>query len=564
MKVSLPEPMASPIDHFIDASLRRVGLDPVPRADGVTLARRLSFDLVGLPPSIESVEALASGDAKAYERQVDAYLESAHFGERLAMMWLDLVRYADSVGYHGDQPLSISPYRDYVINSFNANKSFDRFTIEQIAGDLLANATTEQLIASGYNRLGMMSAEGGIQDKEYRAKYAAERVRNLSGAWLGMTLGCCECHDHKYDPFSTREFYSMEAFFADIDEFGFYPAAYPKGDWGPSMAVPTMEQQVDLARLEASIKSLEAKLQTSTPELVAEQMAWEKSVAGTAEWVTIKPITATAASGTTLEVKDDFSILAKGNSPDTDTYIVTARLPISGVTAIRVEAIPDDSLPHRGPGRAENGNFVLTELSIVYRSEPQGKAQPIALDKPSATHEQTTLADANPYKAWNVASVIDGDAKGPTWGWAVLPEVGASQHAVFETVLDVHPSTESVTTFTLAQNLDNPRHTLGRFRISVTSSPRPVRAAGSGLPTLMRAILAIAPEQRTPEQSNAMASYYRSIAPSLGATRQQKADLESQRNKLASKVRTTLVTRSVAPRTIRVLARGNWMDDTGR
>ena len=200
---------------------------------------------------------------------VDRLLDSPHFGERLAMFWLDLVRYADSVGYHGDQPLSVSPFRDFVIKSFNENKPFDQFTIEQLAGDLLSNATSEQRIGSGYNRLGMMSAEGGAEDKGVPREVRRGTCAEFGGAFLGITLGCCECHDHKYDPLMTREFYGMEAFFADISEYGFYSGG-GAGNWGPSVAVPTFDEQVDLAGLEAGIAATQQTLATATPELDAE------------------------------------------------------------------------------------------------------------------------------------------------------------------------------------------------------------------------------------------------------------------------------------------------------
>ena len=207
------------IDRFILARLEREGLRPAPDADRVTLARRLSFDLVGLPPSPEEVDAfLADGAPSACERLVDRLLSSQHFGERMAIFWLDLVRYADTVGYHGDQDHNASPYRDYVIDAFNQNLPFDRFTREQLAGDLVPDSGSDQKIASAYNRLLQTSHEGGVQPKEYLAIYAADRVRNLSAVWLGATLGCAQCHDHKYDPFTMKDFYSLAAFFADLDE----------------------------------------------------------------------------------------------------------------------------------------------------------------------------------------------------------------------------------------------------------------------------------------------------------------------------------------------------------
>ncbi|HEY8504905.1 MAG TPA: PSD1 and planctomycete cytochrome C domain-containing protein [Gemmataceae bacterium] len=209
----------NPIDRFVAAGHERHGLTPAPGADRRTLIRRLSFDLTGLPPSPAEVDAFARDtDPKAYEKLVERLLASEHFGERMAMYWLDLVRYTDTGGYHSDNHRDVAPYRDYVIDAFNANKPFDRFTLEQIAGDLLPQGGRAALVASGYNRLLQTTEEGGAQPKEYTAKYFADRVRNASSVWLGTTLGCAECHDHKYDPFTQKDFYSFGAFFADVKE----------------------------------------------------------------------------------------------------------------------------------------------------------------------------------------------------------------------------------------------------------------------------------------------------------------------------------------------------------
>jgi hypothetical protein len=211
------------IDSFIDAALRAQRLAPSPPADPITLLRRVHADLTGLPPAVAEVDAyLADREPGAFERVVERLLASPHYGERMAIDWLDVARYADTVGYHGDQEQHIQPYRDWVIASFNRNLPFDRFTIEQLAGDLLPDATVEQRVASGFNRLNMTTEEGGAQPGEYLAKYAADRVRATSTAWLGMTLGCAECHDHKYDPFTAQDFYRFAAFFADLDEVGVY------------------------------------------------------------------------------------------------------------------------------------------------------------------------------------------------------------------------------------------------------------------------------------------------------------------------------------------------------
>lgn len=207
------------VDRFILRRLESAGLQPSADADRITLARRLYFDLTGLPPTPEQIDRFVdSTSARAYEELVDQLLASRHYGERMAMYWLDLVRYADSVGYHGDQEHAITPYRDYVIKAFNDNMPFDQFTVEQLAGDLLPNATVDQKIASGYNRVLQTSHEGGVQVQEYLKKYDADRVRNVSVVWMGATMGCAECHDHKFDPYTQKDFYSLAAFFADVDD----------------------------------------------------------------------------------------------------------------------------------------------------------------------------------------------------------------------------------------------------------------------------------------------------------------------------------------------------------
>ena len=216
------------IDHFSLSHYEQEEATPAPYADPVTLIRRLHFDLTGLPPKSETVNKFAQNPSpKAYSELVNQLLQSKHFGERMAIYWLDLVRYADTVGYHGDQPHNISPYRDWVINAFNQNMPFDQFTREQLAGDLLPNSTTQQKVASGYNRLLQTTHEGGLQIKEYDAIYAADRVRNVSEVWMGATVGCAQCHDHKYDPYTIKDHYAMAAFFADIGDRGFTGNSLP-------------------------------------------------------------------------------------------------------------------------------------------------------------------------------------------------------------------------------------------------------------------------------------------------------------------------------------------------
>jgi len=264
-----PPTAAQPIDQFIRAKLAEHDLTPSAPADKITLVRRLYFDLIGLPPTPEQVAAFVNDeDPAVYERTVDALLASPHYGERMALAWLDLVRYADTTGIHGDNHRDVTPYRDYIIRAFNSNMPVDRFAIEQLAGDLLPNATLEQKVASGYNRMNMTTTEGGAQAKEYIAKYSADRVRNASTVWLGATLGCAECHDHKFDPFTTKDFYRFAAFFADVQE---QAVALP----GPAFPVPTPAQAVEFRRLSEQVAALKKVLDTQAPEIAAAQAQWE-------------------------------------------------------------------------------------------------------------------------------------------------------------------------------------------------------------------------------------------------------------------------------------------------
>ncbi len=260
-KTSLPKGV-HPIDHFIGTRLDTEGLSPSPPAELHTLLRRLSFDLTGLPPTQHEVAVFKKEAATdlpgALEEAVDRLLESPRYGERMAVFWLDLVRYADSIGYHSDNPMDVYPYREWVIEAFNANQRFDAFTRWQIAGDLLPNATTEQKVASGYNRLLQTTAEGGAQAKEYLAIYAADRVRSISGAWLGSTLGCAQCHDHKYDPYTAKDFYSMAAFFADVKEKGV-------GGRDGYISVASGNYKKRSAELDAKIARLSKEARTGTP-----------------------------------------------------------------------------------------------------------------------------------------------------------------------------------------------------------------------------------------------------------------------------------------------------------
>lgn len=527
------------VDRFILARLNERGLKPAPEADRVTLIRRLSFDLVGLPPTPQQVDAFVRDTSpNAYEKQVDRLLNSPQFGERMAMYWLDLVRYADTNGIHGDNHRDVSLYRDYVINAFNANKPFDRFTVEQLAGDLLPNPTDELKIASGYNRLLMTTREGGAQAKEYLAKYAADRVRSASSVWMAATMLCAECHDHKYDPFTMKDFYSLAAFFADLKETAV-------GRQAPTR-FPTQPQSAQIRELEGQITSVGKRLATQTPELDAAQVRWERSLKDRQiDWFVLRPINAVSKQGATLQTESDGTIHASGANPDKDEYTLTIGTMLKGITALRLEVLPEKRLPNGGPGRGSNGNFVLKEIKL------QAGGKPIAWSTASATHSQ---------KGFPIVGAVDGK---PNTGWGILEQPGRENHAVFETKADVGDGVETILTITLVQNHGG-RHTIGRFRIAATTDRRPIRADGvDAFPKNISAILAIASEKRTASQKQALAAHYRTIAPSLEPARKELARLKKRKSGVENAAPTMLVSLTTKPRTMRILPRGNWLDDSG-
>ncbi len=527
------------IDRFIAARHARHRAEPSPEADRRTLIRRLSFDLIGLTPAAEEIDAfIADRSADAYECLVDRLLASPHYGERMAMVWLDLVRYADTNGLHSDNHRDVYLYRDYVISVFNENVPFDRFTIEQLAGDLLEGSSQRQKVASGYNRMNMTTREGGAQPKEYRAKYAADRVRNVSGVWLGSTMGCCECHDHKFDPFTMRDFYSLAAFFADLEETAV-------GVQRPT-PIPTTEQTAELARFDERIAAATEQYQSRTAELTAAKEQWERQLKQrTNEWTVLRPHAAESAEGATLEILEDGSVRVSGNNPDRDTYVLDITATLDGVTAIRLEVLPDDALPRRGPGRANNGNFVLTEF-VVSTGEDQ-----VPWSAATASHSQD---------GWSVDAAVDGK---PETGWAILNQTGKANTAVFETKENLVTDADTSVSITLQFN-HGTRHTLGRFRLSTTTAGRPVRAPGAdGLPPEVAGILDIASEDRSPDQENKVWEHFRKVAKELQPQRNELAALRKKRDVVNKSIPTSLVSKAIEPRVMRVLPRGNWLDDSG-
>ena len=545
------------IDFLVRAKLKKEGLQPSAQADRRTLIRRLYFDLVGLPPSPEEVETFEkNADPAAYDLLVEKLLASPHYGERMAIPWLDVVRFADTIGYHSDNPRNIWPYRDYVIQSFNANKPFDQFTREQIAGDLLPNSTQEDKVGSAFNRLLLSTEEGGAQPKDYEARMLTDRVRAIGTVWLGQTIGCAQCHDHKFDPIKSRDFYSMGAFFADIKE----PIIGRRED---GMMVPSKKQKAELANLEQKISDLQKNFDSPHPELKSEFANWQHeqltAIARESLWETIAPVKAESSEGAKLELLADGSILAKGKKPDTDTYNLEFKHSFNSAVALRLEVLPDKSLPSNGPGRAGNGNFVLSEV-LATIVDGKGNSREVQFSSARADIEQTFAAEDHPDQKWSAASVVDPKARGKQYGWAILPGAGQAHQLVLrpDSPFDLKSGEKLI--LELKQLHGYGSHTIGRFRVALTSSAAAADQPPGTAPT-RELIEEFA--SANPDKSDKLFAAFKSTTPALADIRNALADAKKSKSDLEASIPRCLVSISDKPRTVRILPRGNFLVETG-
>ncbi len=556
--VKARERVRNPIDAFILAPLEARGIEPSPEADRRTLIRRLGLDLIGLPPSPEEVDRfVADTDEGAYERLVDHLLESPRYGERMAIPWLDLVRFTDTVGYHGDQNQRIFPYRDYVIDAFNANKPFDQFTIEQLAGDLLPAPTTEQLVATGFNRLNMMTREGGAQPKEYLAKYAADRVRTVAVTWLGSTLGCAECHDHKYDPFTTRDFYRLGAFFADVKQWGVYndygytPNPELKGwtndyPFPPEIAVesPWLKRRRD--QLTARIDEIEAASVAELrgdPAAVRDLEAWTRSTARFLEEHPDGWQVARVHVDVPVEPQDDGSVVLSGTVRKGDAQQITYAPGPGWVASIRLEILPHAS--HQGMITRNGADTANLALSASVRTRG-GKLRPLAFGFAEADLKEP---------------VFDSGAEkvGVRGGWRTSRRhVRQRQTAVWRLArplrIEEGDNTEIVVT------LRNDAAGCIRLSVSPLINDDPYRIDIS--PVLIASV------ETTPDSRSADDEARLATACILGTGRNAAALAEIQalwNDVLACHDGRafTMVTVRAEPLPSRVLPRGNWQDESG-
>lgn len=457
----------NPIDHFVLARLEEENLQPAPEADRASLIRRLAFDLTGLPPTPEEVRAFQLDNSpRAYEKLVERLLASPHYGEHMARFWLDAARYGDTHGLHLDNERSIWPYRDWVINAFNRDMPFDQFTVEQLAGDLLPNRTLEQQIATGFNRCNVTTSEGGSIDAEYLVRYAVDRVETTSTVWMGLTMGCAVCHDHKYDPFTQREFYQLFAYFNSQTERAMDGNAISPP---PVVRVPSGELQQKIAELDQQIATAQEKLNSLEPAAQQAQVAWESEQSSklAGQWQVLQPREMVSTAGSTLRKLEDNSVLAEGENPAVDVYEVTADTELAGITAIRLEALIDASLVNNGPGRSPNSNFVLSEfeLEAISLADPT-QVRPVKFVVAQADFSQKT--DGGDY---HITKAIDGAVDG-TNGWAIA---GYERHeprsAVFVPAEPIGFEQGTTLRFRMRHESQFAQHGIGRFRLAVSRDP---------------------------------------------------------------------------------------------
>jgi hypothetical protein len=541
-----------PVDYLVRQRLQARGLQLSPEADRRTLIRRLYLDLTGLPPKPEQVARfIGDDDPAAYANLVNEVLQSPHYGERMAQGWLDVVRFADTIGYHSDNPRNVWPYRDWVIQSFNDNKPFDRFTIEQIAGDLLPDANQESQVGSAFNRLLLSTEEGGAQPKDYEQRMLTDRVRAIGTVWLGQTIGCCQCHDHKFDPLTMRDFYSMGAFFADISE----PIIGRREDGMLVLDEAAREQLKDMS---TQLDKLKNEFARPRPELEAAQHAWERAAleswASSQAWDYLKPVTAKSLKQNITLKTDSENVIhaavdgkrdARQQNDGTDVYVISVQHAPAGTTGFRIETLKEKSA---AIGLAANGSFVLSEVEIF-----DGDRR-LEISQASATfeHPESTASQA-----------IDGISDQSPNGWGVLGATGSDQALYLELT---EPLAEKVTkltfslTFAAGENLE-----AANLRLSSTHQAPPIVAPSAPRPSPeIAALLQLSAPSRTPEQQRLVSQAFKEITPELGELRTQIAAAEKAKADFErSAPRCIVSVSSPDKRTVRILPRGNWMDESG-
>ncbi len=553
VRPAVPRP-GNPIDAFIQARLEREGLKPSPEADRATLLRRLSLDLTGLPPTPPELDAfLADKSSGAYEKQVDRLLASPHYGERWARTWLDAARYADSNGYEKDAPRIVWPYRDWVINALNHDLPYNRFVIEQIAGDLLPNATQDQRVATGFLRNSMINEEGGVDPEQFRMEAMFDRMDAIGKGILGVTIQCAQCHDHKYDPIKQEDYYRIFAFLNDTYE--------------SNIAVYTPAEQARRTDILRRVEEMETGLQRRVPDWQTRMAAWEEQVkSNQPEWRVLKLTVDDISTGGERELPmRDGSMLALGYAPTKHTVKFTTASELSPITAVRLELLTDPNLPGGGPGRSIRGSGALTEFTVEAATGEPSKFEKLKIASATAdlNRPETTLEPKFDDKSGKrrVTGPIDFaiDGKDET-AWTLDAGPGLrnqARKAVF--VLEKPVTTASLNIYLKmnhggANSDDNENNNLGRIRLSVTSAPAPT---ADPVPQPVRDIFAISRAQRTAEQRNVIFRYWRTTVAEWREDNQRIAAL--MREHPEGSLQLVLADRTEDHRETHILKRGDFL-----
>ncbi|HKQ40474.1 MAG TPA: PSD1 and planctomycete cytochrome C domain-containing protein, partial [Verrucomicrobiae bacterium] len=493
----------SEIDYFVLARLEKEGLRPAPPADPAVLLRRVSLDLIGLPPTIEEVDMfLNDRSERAYENAVDRLLNSVHYGERWARPWLDLARYADTQGYEKDNRRTMWPFRDWVIKALNENMPFDEFTIEQLAGDLLPNPTQNQKVATGFHRNTMTNTEGGTDNEEFRHEAIIDRINTTMSVWMGTTLNCAQCHNHKYDPFTSKDYYNFYAFLnqtADADS----------DDEKPTMKVIQPWEEKKVAQLREATKDAEDHLKEAAalPGIIEMQREWEtKAADALTNWQIIDPVSWSSKGGATFTKTESKSLLAGGANAANDVYTVTANNENWRIMGFRLEVL--ETGDEKALGRAGNGSFVLSKFEV------EADSQPVRLKAAAADYSQEN------YPATNLLA-------GAGNGWAIDAadkNKRVRRSVYFEPEKPVEAKTLK---FTLRHDSKFPEANIARFRLYATSDDEPLLAAQ--IPAEVRSILLA--QSRDEAQKKKLHEYYTSIAPGLSLARDAVAKAKAAEKK---------------------------------
>jgi hypothetical protein len=501
------------IDRFVLAKLESEGLKPSPEADRPTLLRRVSLDLIGLPPSPEEIDAfLKDKSPRAWEKQVDRLLASPHYGEKWARHWLDGARYADSDGYEKDKPRFVWFYRDWVINAFNRNLPYNEFIIDQLAGDLRPDATQDQRVATGYLRNSMINEEGGVDPEQFRMEAMYDRMDAIGKGMLGVTIQCAQCHNHKYDPLQQEEYYRLFAFLNNSNE--------------ATAAVYTPEQQMKIADITRRTSEIGSSLQHRTADWEARMQKWEAAVVNDQPaWTVVKPeVDDISTGGQKYVMQEDGSLVAQGYAPTKHTVKLTVKTKMKNIRAFRLELMTDPNLPLGGPGRSIKGTGVLSEFKVEAQGPRQQKPEPVKLvsatadlNLPEAPLEAIYFDKSTKKRLTGpIAFAIDGNDD-TAWGIDAGPGLrNQARKAVFNTESPVGGDGETTLIFYLKQNGggwnsdDNQNNNLGRIRISLTDAEGVV---ADPVPARVRQILATPRAQRSPAQVQEMFGYWRTTMP---------------------------------------------------